>query len=61
MKIQVLLTMRPESGFWIAPSNGVTIFQNDVIVNFFDIGFLLLSDLVTGPSFVSISSLVLQL
>ena len=53
--------MRPESGFWIAPSNGVTIFQNDVIVKFFDFGFLLLSDLVTGPSFVSISSLVLQL
>ena len=37
------------------------IFLHDVIVNFFD-GFLfLLSSLVTGPSFMSILSLVLEL
>ena len=42
-------------------SNDVTIFRNDVIVNFFDIFLFLLSSLVTGPSFMSIWSLVLEL
>ena len=41
--------------------NAVTIFQHDVIVNFFDIVLFLLSVLVTGSSFMSISSLVLEL
>ena len=41
-------------------SSNVTIFRHDVIVNFFDVLFLL-SSLVTGPSFISISSLALEL
>ena len=41
--------------------NDVTIFWNDIIVNFFDVVLFLLSSLVTGPSFMSISSLVLEL
>ena len=41
--------------------NGVTIAQNDVIVNFFDVILFLLSILVTGPSFISILSLFLEL
>ena len=41
--------------------NGVTIFRHDVIINFFDIVLFLLSSLATGPSFTSISSLVLEL
>ena len=41
--------------------NDVTIFQHDVNVNFFDVVLFLLSSLVTGPSFMSISSLVLEL
>ena len=43
--------------------NGVTIFQHDIIVIFFfdAVLFLLFSGLVTGPSFMSLSSLVLQL
>ena len=41
--------------------NDVTIFQYDVIVNFFDVVLFLLSSLVTGPSFMAISSLVLEL
>ena len=40
---------------------GGKIFQHDVIVNFFDVALFLLSSLVTGPSFMSISSLVLEL
>ena len=41
--------------------NDVTVSRHDVIVNFF-YGFLfLLSSLVTGPSLMSISSLVLEL
>ena len=39
----------------------VTISRHDVIVKFFDVVFFLLSNLVTGPSFMSISSLVLEL
>ena len=41
--------------------SGVTIFQHDVKVDFFDVILFLLSRLVTGPSFKSISSLVLEL
>ena len=41
--------------------NDVTIFRHDVKVTFFDVGLFLLSGLVTGPSFMSISSLVLEL
>ena len=41
--------------------NDVTIFRHDVNVNFFDVVLFLLSSLVTGPSFMSISSLVLEL
>ena len=40
--------------------NDVIIFRHDVNVNFFDVLFLL-SSLVTGPSFMPISSLVLKL
>ena len=40
--------------------NDVIIFRHDVNVNFFDVLFLL-SSLVTGPSFMPISSLVLEL
>ena len=39
----------------------VTIFQHDVIANCFDVVLLLLPSLVTGPSFMSITLLVLQL
>ena len=41
--------------------NAVTVFQHDVIVNFFDIVLFLLSVLVTGSNSMSISSLVLEL
>ena len=41
--------------------NDVTIFWNDIIVNFFDVVLFLLSSLVTDPSFMPISSLVLEL
>ena len=41
-------------------NNGVTICQYDVIVIFFDVVLFLLSNLVTGPSFMYISSLVLE-
>ena len=41
--------------------NYVTIFRHDVKVKFFDVVFFLLSRLVTGPSFMSISLLVLEL
>ena len=39
----------------------VTICQNDVIVNFLTFFLFFLSGLVNGPSFMSISSLVLEL
>ena len=39
----------------------VTISRNDVIVKFFDVFLCLLSSLVAGSSFMSISSLVLEL
>ena len=41
--------------------NDVTIFWHDVNVKFFDVALFLLSSLVTGPCFMSISSLVLEL
>ena len=41
--------------------NDVTIFRHDFIVKFFDVFLFLLSSLGTGPSFMSISSLVLEL
>ena len=53
-----------ESGFRIAPINwkndkDVTMCQYYVLTNFFHVLFLLLS-LVTDPSFMSVSSLVLE-
>ena len=42
-------------------NNDVTIHRHDVIVNFFDVVLFLLSSLVNGPSFISISLLVLEL
>ena len=61
--------MRPESSFWIVRKltvnwengNDVTNYWNDVIVKYFDVFLFLLSSLITGPSFMSISSLVLEL
>ena len=41
--------------------NGVTIFWNGVIVKIFNVAWFLLSSLVTGPNFMSISSMVLEL
>ena len=41
-------------------NNDVTTCQHDVIIKFFDV-VLLLSSLVTGPSFMPISSLILEL
>ena len=41
--------------------NDVTIYWHDIIFNFFDVALFLLLTLVTGPSFMSISSLVLEL
>ena len=41
--------------------NDVTIFRHDIIVNFFWVVLFLLSSLGTGPSFMPISSLVLEL
>ena len=41
--------------------NDVTIYRHDIIVSFFDVVLFLLSSLVTGPSFMSISLLVLEL
>ena len=59
------------SGIWLSDypklfinwknDNDVTTCRNDVIINFFDIVLFLLSSLVTGPRFMSISSLVLEL
>ena len=39
--------------------NDITIFRHDAIVKFFEVVLFLLSSLVTIPSFISISSLVL--
>ena len=49
------LAKNPKNG------NAVKIFRHDVIINFFGIALFLLSRLVTGPSFMSISSLILEL
>ena len=61
--------MRPESGFRITENlamnlkndSDAAIFRHEVTVNFFDAVLFLLSSLVTVPSFMSISSLVLEL
>ena len=60
--------MRPEPGFWIAPNwpkiGKMTMTSQSVdmtFVNFFNVVFLCLSSLVTGPSFMSVLSLVLEL
>ena len=42
-------------------ANDITVFQHDVIVKFFWRCFIFFSSLVTGPSFMSISPLVLEL
>ena len=42
-------------------NNEVIICRHDVIANFFNVFVLFLSSLVTGPSFMSISLLVLKL
>ena len=41
--------------------NDIAILGHDVIINIFDVVLFLLSSLVTGPTFMSISSLVLEL
>ena len=69
MKISLLQTIRPQSGFRIAPNltinwkndNDDTICRHEVIVKFFDIAMFLLLSLVIGPSFISLSLLVLEL
>ena len=40
--------------------NEVTIFQHEIIVKFFDVDLFFLSSLVTGPSLISISPIVLE-
>ena len=61
--MQVLHTMCPESKFAIKQKNDndVTIYLRDAIVTLFDPALYPLSNLVTGPCFLSISSLVLEL
>ena len=65
MKIQVLQTMRPESGFQIAPNwlqmGKRAISDMTSSSNFFKVVLFLLSSLVTCPSLMSISSLVLEI
>ena len=41
--------------------NDIAIMRHDVIINIFDVVLFLLSSLVTGPTFMLISSLVLEL
>ena len=57
--------MHPESGFRITPScpsiKRNTIWWHDVIINFLKVVLFLVSSLVTGPRFMLISSLVLEL
>ena len=68
MKMLVLQTMRPESGFRIAsnwPEIGKMTMMSQFAdmtssSNFFDFVLFLLLSLVTGPSFMSISSPVLE-
>ena len=45
---------------YLKNDNDVMIFRYDVNVNFFDVVVFPLSSLVTGPNFMSISTLVLQ-
>ena len=53
--------MRPGSGFRLkighksTKNNDVKICRHDVIINVFDVVMFLLSRLVTGPNFMSIS------
>ena len=62
-------TVHPESSIWSCSKlainwkndNDITIYWNGIIVKYFWRCFFLLSSLVTGPSFMSISSLVLVL
>ena len=68
MKINVLQTMRPESGFRIAPNwpkiEKVTMtsqFADMKSSSHFFVVLFLLQSFVTGSSFMSISSLVLEL
>ena len=67
MKTHVLQTLRAEFGLWINwPKVGkmtMTLQFSDMTSssNFFDVVLFLLSSLVTGSSFMSISSLVLEL
>ena len=69
MKIEVLLTMHPESGFWSAPNwlsiEKVTMVSqfSDITSssNFFDVVLFFLSSLVTGPRFMSVLSLIFGL
>ena len=69
LKTQLLQTLCPESGLRIAPNwpkirkmTMTSQFSNMTSSsNFFDVVLFLLSSLVTGPSFMSISSLVLEL
>ena len=69
MQIYVLQTIRPESGFRIVP-NRMQIGKKAVTSQFLDITsssnsfniiFFLLSSVLSGPGFMSISSLVLGL
>ena len=57
--------MRPESGSKLVKNqkfhNDITIFWHDINVKFFDVDEFLLSSLVTGPSFISMSLLVREL
>ena len=59
MKIKVLQTMRLESGSWIAPNQPYIEMMSSSI--FFDVVLFLLSRLVTGQNFKSVSSLVLEM
>ena len=60
-----------ESGIWLPDcsklainwknDNDATILRHDAIANFFDVVLFFLSSLVTGTSFMSVLSLVLEL
>ena len=69
MKTYVFQTMRLEFGFWIAPNwpkIGKMTMTSQILdmassSNAFEVILFLLSVLVTGPSFMSMSSVVLEL
>ena len=69
MKTYVFQTMRLEFGFWIAPNwpkTGKMTMTSQILdmassSNAFEVILFLLSVLVTGPSFMSMSSVVLEL